>query len=290
MMRPLFHALRAHQWVKNLLVFVAPIMGHAFGEKQAWISSGLLFVSFCFAASSIYVVNDLTDLDADRLHPRKRLRPFASGALSAATGLALAAVLLVLALASAAMTGALAIVVAYVVIAVAYSLLLKKFAVADVFVLAGLYTLRVIGGGFVSGHDVSVWLLAFSCFFFLSLALGKRVEELLALVRAGSSEAAARRGYRPGDVAALQLFGCCAAFAASVVLALFVGSSAAAAQYGTPQLLWGLVPLLLFWQCRLWLTVMRGEMQDDPVLHAVRDKASWIVAALVMALLLAATR
>lgn len=287
-LRSMVKAMRPHQWAKNVLVFVPMVTAHALGEATAWVGTLSIFAAFCATASGIYILNDLSDLAADRRHPRKRLRPFASGALSPAIGLAMAAVLLSFGIGLSAATGTLAIIAIYAIASVAYSVALKEFPLVDIFMLAGLYTVRVLGGGVASGHTASLWLLAFSGFLFLSLALVKRVEEMTAVARSGGSRTAARRGYFPGDIPILQTFGCASAFASAVVLALFVGSTAASAQYGSPELLWGIVPLILFWQCRLWLSTVRGHMHDDPIVYAARDWVSWIVAGCVFALILAA--
>ena len=158
----------------------------------------------------------------------------------------------------------------------------------DVFLLAGLYTIRVLGGGIATEHPASVWLLAFSGFLFLSLALVKRTEEMLAVARSDGERSASRRGYMVEDVPILQMFGCSSAFASSVVLALFVGSTAASQNYRSPEMLWIIVPLILFWQCRLWLSTARGWMHDDPIVFAMRDWVSWLVVISVLAVVAAA--
>jgi 4-hydroxybenzoate polyprenyltransferase len=284
LLRTALKAVRPHQWLKNLLVFVPIVTAHDLGDISAWISGLALFAAFCATASAIYIFNDLVDLAADRQHPRKRNRPLASGDLSLATGVGLAAVLLAVGLALSAHLGTLSILLVYAALAVGYSLLFKELPLVDVFLLATLYTMRVIGGGVATGHAITLWLLAFSGFLFLSLALVKRVHELTTV----APTSRVRRGYQPADLPLLQAFGCASAFASSVVLALFVASAAASARYSSPDLLWGTVPLILFWQCRLWLATARGRMHDDPIVYAVRDPASWLVAACVLGLLLAA--
>jgi len=288
LLRAAVKAMRPHQWIKNVLVFVPIVTAHAIDDLSAWISGIGLFAAFCATASAIYIVNDLVDLSADRQHPRKRERPMASGRLPLMAGAGLAALLLALGCALSAYLGTLAVVLVYAALSTCYSLVFKEFPLVDVFLLAALYTIRVVGGGVATGHPVTLWLLAFSGFLFLSLALVKRVQELMMVARISGDRAAARRGYHPGDVVILQSFGCASAFASSVVLALFVASAAASAQYGSPELLWGTVPLILFWQCRLWLATARGYMLDDPIVYAVRDWVSWVTAACVLVLLLMA--
>ena len=286
-LRTAWNALRPYQWVKNLLVFVPIVTAHATGVASDWLAAVGAFIAFCATASAIYVLNDLSDLVSDRSHPRKRLRPIASGALPVPTALLLVAILLGLGFAFAALSSMLVVICMYAALSLAYSIKLKELPLVDLFVLAALYTLRLIGGGEATGHFVSLWLLAFSGFLFLSLASLKRVAELIDIEATGG-RLILRRGYETKDAAILTTFGCCASFASCIVLALFVQEQAKLNQYDSPELLWGIVPLILFWQCRLWLSTVRGYMQDDPIVYASRDWVSWIVAILVLMILAAA--
>lgn len=270
------HAMRPYQWVKNLLVFVPIVTAHALGEISAWAGAAAMFSAFCAAASGIYLINDLSDLASDRSHSRKRHRPLASGALPIAVGAALAPALLAVGLALGAAAGALWVIVCYIALSLGYSLRLKEMPLTDVFILAALYTVRLVGGGEATGHRLSLWLLAFSSFIFLSLALIKRVEELRAFQQLSRGLSTPRRGYYIGDLITLQVFGCCASFSSCIVLALFVQDQVAAQH--TSALLWGIVPVMLFWQCRLWLSTARGYMHDDPIIYAAHDWVSWLVA------------
>jgi 4-hydroxybenzoate polyprenyltransferase/phosphoserine phosphatase len=272
--RGLCQAARPHQWVKNLLVFVALFVSGAALDGRALGHALLAFVAFCATASGIYMVNDLADLAADRRHPRKRRRPFASGMVPIPLGLGAAALLLAAGATLAQAAGITLLVLLYLILSLSYSLRLKEFPLVDVFVLAALYTVRLLAGGVATGHFVSLWLLAFSGLLFLSLALVKRVGELNA---AGLGGGPSRRDYTQGDLLILQMFGCCTAVGASLVLALFVQSETTAARYASPALLWGIVPLTLFWQCRIWLSTARGYMHDDPIVYAARDWVSWLV-------------
>jgi 4-hydroxybenzoate polyprenyltransferase len=175
----------------------------------------------------------------------------------------------------------------YAVMSVTYSLKLKELPLVDVFLLGALYTIRIVGGGVATGHELSLWLLGFSGFLFLGLAMLKRVTELGSHSRK-QERFAGRRGYTTADLPILQTFGCAASFASSLVLALFVQREATAEQYASPGLLWGVVPLMLFWQCRLWLSTARGYMHDDPIVYSGRDWVSWVVGASVMLLLMIA--
>jgi 4-hydroxybenzoate polyprenyltransferase/phosphoserine phosphatase len=287
--RSAIKAMRPHQWLKNLLVFVPMIAAHAILEPVAWTGALLIFAAFCATASGIYIINDLSDLSADRLHPRKRNRPFANGALSVQFGVVLATLLLAAGISFAVAANAVPIIVAYAVTSVGYSLLFKEFPLVDVFILAALYTLRIVGGGVATGHEVSLWLFAFSGFTFLSLALIKRCAELIAISSTEDTKAAARRGYFTADLPILQALGAASAFASSVVLALFVGSDQALTRYAAPEALWAIVPLVLFWQSRLWLVTARGTMHDDPIVYAARDRVSWAVAAGLLVIVIGAT-
>jgi 4-hydroxybenzoate polyprenyltransferase len=283
----LIKAMRPHQWVKNVLAFVPILTAHALTETSAWFGGILMFLAFCFTASAIYLVNDLLDIAADRAHPRKRLRPFARGAVPLPVGAAAAVVLLVAGFALG-LAGHVAWVVAlYAVMSISYSFGLKQLPLVDVFMLGGLYTIRLFGGGEATGHRLSLWLLGFSSFLFLSLALLKRVEEMMSVSSSGGSKAA-RRGYSAADTPILQLFGVASAFASSIVLALFVQNEATGQNYASPSLLWFVVPLLLFWQCRMWLSGARGYMHHDPIVYAARDRVSWAIGATTAAVLIAA--
>jgi 4-hydroxybenzoate polyprenyltransferase/phosphoserine phosphatase len=282
-------AIRPHQWVKNLLVFVPLLASRSFTDWTGLLGALVLFASFCAAASGIYLINDLLDLASDRRHPRKRNRPFASGTLPLLPGGFLAVGLLATGLALSLLVGAASLLLTYAGISLSYSLALKTYPLIDVFILAALYTLRIVAGGVASGHYVTLWLLAFSGFTFLSLALVKRTGEMILIRQPSPHHPDNRRGYRPEDLRTMQMFGIASAFASSVILALFVNSTAALQQYGSPEFLWGLVPLILFWQLRLWLSTERGHMHDDPIVYASRDWVSWLVAASVVAIVLLAS-
>jgi 4-hydroxybenzoate polyprenyltransferase/phosphoserine phosphatase len=286
-LRALLAAMRPHQWVKNLLVFVPVLTAQAYGQRGVWLPAVLAFAGFCATASALYIVNDLLDLAADRAHPRKRYRPFASGTAPLPAGIALSAGLLSTGLLLGWLSGALLILLAYLTTTLLYSLAFKQQPLIDVFCLAALYVLRVLGGGAATGHLLSFWLLGFSGFLFLSLALVKRVEELGSASLEGRRRIG-RRGYTAEDLPILQLFGCASTFASSVVLALYVQAEATMTRYAAPGVLWAIVPLLLFWQCRLWLSTARGYMHEDPIIYAARDWVSWLVALSLVAVLVVA--
>ena len=277
----LLKALRPHQWLKNVLVFVPILTANALRDGHAWVDAAAMFAAFCATASAVYIVNDLTDLSADRGHPRKRRRPFASGDLPLVVGLVVAPLLLLVGIVLGLAIGTAHVIIFYAACSLAYSIKLKELPLVDVFTLALLYTVRVFGGAEASNYRLSPWLLAFSIFLFLGLATTKRVSELMDLKRR-EGRTTARRGYWTDDIAILQPMGVSASFVSATVLALFVQSDSVTARYTHPELLWVVVPLLLFWQCRLWLSTARGYMHDDPIVYAARDWVSWLTAATVL--------
>lgn len=285
--RALIRALRPYQWVKNILVFVPIFVSGALTDAAGWLVAAQMFAAFCLAASGIYVFNDLTDLAADRRHRHKRLRPFASGELPAAAGLMLAPALLAAGGAVAFLCGGLGVLACYAVLSILYSTALKEQPLVDIFTLAALYTVRLFGGGEITGHAVSPWLLGFSSFLFLSLAAIKRSSELAA-ARRGINARLARRGYVGRDRRLLEMIGIGATFASSVVLAHYVQSGWAVEHFAQPEWLWLLVPLFLLWQCRLWLATTRGYMLDDPIVYAAKDWVSRYVGLAVVAVFLLA--
>ncbi len=270
----LARACRPHQWSKNLLVFVPLITAFAIGDAFSLWHALLMFGAFSMTASAIYVINDLTDINADRQHLRKRKRPLASGALPISWGIVAAPTLLFVGIALSILAGAPWITLAYAMISTAYSLRLKEFPLVDIFTLACLYTLRLYGGGEASGHRVSLFLLAFSSFLFLSLAAMKRVSELTAV---RGERRHSRRDYGPGDLGILTSFGCSSAFVASLVLSLYVKENFGDSTAPHALILWSIVPLVLFWQCRMWLATARGYMLDDPIVYAASDWVSRLV-------------
>ncbi len=282
-------ALRVHQWLKNLLLFVPLLTAFSFTDVGKLASMVLAFLAFSLAASATYMVNDLWDLENDRAHPRKRLRPFASAQLPILHGLAIAAATLLLAfgLAFTVSTGFFLMLLLYLVLTSAYSWALKEYVLIDVLILSFLYTLRILAGSVAIGIATSSWLLAFSVFMFLSLALVKRCAELVSL---GESGAAATRGrdYRVTDLVVLWPLGVGAALSAVVVFGLFISAPETQGRYGTPQLLWLVAIGLIYWLARLWVKTSRGEMHDDPVVYAIKDRGSRVTLFAMIAVMLAA--
>lgn len=271
-------ALRVHQWLKNLLVFLPLMAAHLVLSAEALLRSTLAFVCFCLCASGVYLFNDLIDLNADRAHPRKCLRPFAAGTLPLGAGLVAAPVLTIAAFALALALAPLfaLVLLGYFGLTLAYSFAFKRVGMLDAVVLAALYTIRIIAGTAAIHIGASFWLLAFSMFLFLSLAMIKRYTELDALAKNGSYRSTGR-GYAVGDLPLIQSLGGASGYLAVLVLALYINSSASEALYRHPQVLWLLCPLLLYWISRTWLIAHRGNMHDDPVVFALTDRVSRLV-------------
>jgi 4-hydroxybenzoate polyprenyltransferase len=278
--------LRLHQWMKNLLLFLPLLAAHEIGNLGAWQSLVLAFFAFSLCASTVYIVNDLLDLDNDRRHPRKRMRPFASGAVPVWKGVALAPVLLGVSFVLAFQVGAMFVgwLLAYFVVTCLYSFSLKKLILVDCLTLAMLYTFRILAGSATVGHVLSLWLLAFSVFLFLSLAFVKRYAEL-EVQRLNGSDKAHGRGYHTDDASLLQNFGVSSGQASVLVLALYLNSDAVTKLYVTPEVIWCAVPVMLFWIHWMWMQAHRGNMHDDPVVFAVKDKVSLLTALLLGAIL-----
>ncbi len=265
--------IRARHWVKNVLVFVAPMAAHQWSAEATWLPVLLTFAAFCAVCSGVYVLNDLFDLASDRAHPTKRHRPLAAGELSLATATVVSLVLLIGGLGLAFWIGPLvgAVVALYVVANAIYTVRLKRVAVFDVFCLAGLYTLRIVAGAAAVMVPLSTWLVAFSVFAFLSLALLKRAADI---DRLAPDEVLPGRGYSGRDAAFVNGFGISSAIAACLVLTLYIASEQVAAMYAEPLWLWGVAVVVLMWLARMWRMAMNGTMDDDPVMFAVRDGVS----------------
>ena len=284
-----WRAMRPHQWLKSLLVFVPMVAGHDFAGLTL-LQGMLAFLAFALVASSVYLLNDLLDLQADRAHPRKRHRPLASGALHLAHGMALMPLLLLagLALALALPPLFLGVVLGYYALTVAYSLWLKRKALIDIFTLAALYALRVVAGAAATGLSLTVWLVAFSVFFFLALAAVKRQAELVDAGQRGLADPVGR-GYRLGDLPIVTQMAVTSGFVAVLVMMLYLNSPDVLVRYSRPDLLWGACLVLLYWLARMVMVAHRGRMHDDPVVFAARDRVSLVALALMGGLFVGAS-
>lgn len=279
----LARTLRVHQWIKNLLILLPLVVTHQIFDPQALWNVILAFFAFSFAASSIYVVNDLVDLPNDRAHLTKRNRPFASGDASIITGwilwpfLMMAALLIAFGLVSVAFG---IVVVAYIVLTIVYSLKLKKIAVFDVITLSLLYTMRIVAGAVAIQAIPSTWILSFSLFFFFSLALMKRFSELLEIKNSGSSRAIRGRGYQSDDLELVASLGAGSGLVSILVFLLYIHDPSISVLYSEPLFLWLGGVILLIWITRAWLIAHRGMMHEDPIVFALKDKFSFLLVAI----------
>lgn len=272
-------ALRVHQWAKNLLILVPLIMAHQWHNVTQLSHCVAAFFSFSLAASAIYLLNDLVDLESDRGHRSKRHRPFAAGEISIGTGLGASALCLIGSLALTPLTEPLFLVLLllYLITTSLYSFTLKRIPIVDIFVLASLYTLRIFAGAAATAITVSPWLLAFSLFFFLGLASAKRFVEF---DTSTASPTTSRRGYLPSDTAWIANLGMGTGLVSVLVLALYIQGPDVATLYRHPAGLWFLSPLVLFWISRVWFLAHRQQLHEDPVVFALRDPASLVIGAL----------
>jgi 4-hydroxybenzoate polyprenyltransferase len=275
-------AIRAYQWVKNLLIFVPLITSHSFFSIKPLTLAVMAFVSFSLVASAGYLINDLLDLNADRNHPRKRSRPLASGEISILHGIVLSIVLLIAGFYLASRLNHLfwIIVLFYFFTSLSYSIFLKRIVLYDVFVLAVLYSTRVFAGGVATNILLSSWLIAFSTFIFLSLAFVKRYSELSQVDDNDSLEKRGR-GYFVEDIHLLKTMGVVSGFLSVVVFSLYLDSPDVSQLYSNPRILWITSLLFLFWVSRMWMLTVRGKMTDDPIIFTLKDWISYLIFCLV---------
>ncbi len=290
--KTLIKELRIHQWVKNSLLFLPITMAHQFTDVNLLVAVLWAFISFSFCASAVYVLNDLLDLETDRKHPTKKNRPLASGLISVKTSVLLIFLILLTSgfiAIKILSTAFLIILIVYVILTTAYSVILKQLMLIDVIVLGGLYTLRITAGSIASGVDISSWLLVFSMFFFLSLAFMKRYADLILMKQKNYNEIAGR-GYHIDDLDLVQKSGITSGFVAMLVLALYINSDRVMELYKSPILIWFTLPVLLYWVMRMWMVTNRGEMTEDPIIYAIRDKTTYVVMIIIgIIMVLAAT-
>jgi 4-hydroxybenzoate polyprenyltransferase/phosphoserine phosphatase len=288
--RDALQSMRLYQWVKNLLLFVPAITSHTIFDGSVAGKATLAFFSFGFAASAAYILNDLLDLEEDRSHAIKKQRPFASGRMFVGSGIVLAvaclsaSALIASWVPRAFVTG----LITYLLLTTFYSLFLKRFLVIDVLVLASLYTLRVVAGSLATGIVLSLWLLSFAFFLFLSLAFVKRAADLVQHQQA-NRKVVPGRAYVTTDLDAVSIAGICSGFLSSLVLTLYINSESVQLLYRQPVLLWGLQPILLYYLTRLWLICRRGELTEDPIQYTASEPSTYVAAFLAIVVLLAAT-
>lgn len=276
--RTFLKAIRIHQWAKNVLILVPFLLAHIL-RLNVIASAAIAFLCFSLCASATYIVNELLDIDADRKHPRKRRRPFASGDMSVPLGVLIGVVFLTAGVGGAYVLLPMKFVLwllLYIAATLSYSLYFKRLVLIDVILLAGLYTVRVLAGGAATHVVISPWLSAFSIFLFLSLAMVKRFSELQNALARGTKFAPGR-GYMSIDLDQLRSFGTASAYASVVVFALYISGNEVTAMYRHPDRLWLIAPLLLLWVSRVWLLASRGNLNEDPVIFAVTDRLSLLI-------------
>ncbi|MQB13464.1 UbiA family prenyltransferase [Agrobacterium sp. ICMP 6402] len=281
--KPYIKALRPHQWLKNLLVFVPMLAAHQI-DGATVVASIAAFVCFSLIASGVYVLNDLLDLSADRAHPRKRKRPFAAGTVPITHGTLMAGTLVGLGSFFAFFISwkFLVVMIGYYLLTTAYSLYLKRLIVVDICMLAALYTIRIFAGSVATSIGISIWLLAFSVFFFLSLAAIKRQAELIDSAERGNLKPSGR-GYHVDDLPIISMIAIAAGYVSVLVMTLYVNSPAVMELYARPEALWGVCAILLYWITRAVMIAHRGLMHDDPVVYAAKDGTSQICALIILA-------
>jgi 4-hydroxybenzoate polyprenyltransferase/phosphoserine phosphatase len=272
---PLLKSMRIHQWIKNLLIFVPLLTSYQFYDLQLTSKSVVAFFSFGFLASGIYLINDLSDVNSDREHHKKRLRPIAAGLVSVPVATLAAFVLVTAGLLAAVFVNQsfLVLAIGYLLLTSSYSFMLKQIAVLDCVILASLYTIRVIAGGIATGIPITNWLLAFSSFIFFSLAWMKRYAELH---NSTSKEKVSGRGYFKSDLTFIFGLGSASGLLSILVFALYIENIQSSGGYQHADFAWLALPVLTYWLCRVWLIAYRGEMNEDPIIFAAKDKVSII--------------
>ena len=284
--RPYLKALRPHQWLKNLLVFVPILTSHNV-NTESFLNSIAAFLAFSLVASSVYILNDLLDLESDRIHPRKRNRPFASGNVPISHGsmMIFGPITLGIIIATQLSWEFLLVMLCYTLITTTYSLYFKRLVVFDVCLLALLYTTRILAGGIATDITLSVWLLAFSIFFFFSLAAVKRQAELVDLAKRKNLSVSGR-GYHVDDLPIISMIAIGSGYVSVLVLALYINSPEVLKVYSNPTVLWGICCILLYWVTNIAVATHRGTMHDDPIIYAIKDRVSQFCGILILVCLL----
>jgi len=285
----LLRVIRPYQWIKNGLVYLPLLTSHNFLHLNLVLKATIAFIAMSLSASSIYVINDLADIESDRNHEVKRRRPLASGDLPIPIGLVVGPVLFLLGICVSLILPKTAtlLLLFYAGLSLTYTFWLKQRLLADVIGLSLLYSLRIMLGGSATSILVSPWLLAFSLFLFLSLAFGKRVTEMLR-VTAAEQEGASNRAYLSADTTILASFGVVSGYMACLVLSFYISSDSVRLLYPHPTWLWLLLPPLLYWIGRVWLKTMRRKMSDDPILFLAKDFATYVTLIVIVGVLLLA--
>ncbi len=283
--------IRVYQWIKNILVFLPIVLAHDFRNADLYLKLLTAFFSFSFVASFVYIINDLLDLEADRLHPRKKNRPLASGKMHIKEALVTAPALLLLSIAISIIylpLDFLITLLVYFILTNAYSLYIKRLYLLDIMLLSGLYTIRIVAGAAAVSVFISPWLLALSIFIFFSLATMKRYTELKVMQEQNRTKTKGR-GYYVDDLALLLGFGPSSGLIAVLIFILYVNSAEVIKLYDKPQMLLPIAGILMFWVLRLWFMAHRGKMTDDPIVYTAKDPVSYIVALIISILAIGAS-
>jgi 4-hydroxybenzoate polyprenyltransferase len=287
----LLRAMRPLHWMKNGLVFVPILLAHELFVLANFLHGAIAFLALSLCASTIYLLNDLVDIESDRKHPKKRERPLASGVLSKSTAYVAVPVLILAAFGLALLLPEPLLfataLTAYLGVALIYVFYFKRKLLLDVLCLAGLHTLRIVAGSIAADIPQSSWLLAFSVFLFFSLALVKRYSEL----RVSDDDRGLRsrgRGYQKGDLDILSQMGIASGSISALIMALYVDSAAVKEQYATPELIWLICPIVLYVVTRIWVLAHRGEVSDDPVVFIMKDWRSHLMGVVIVAIMIAA--
>mgnify|MGYP001241087911 CR=1 FL=1 len=279
-------AIRAHQWIKNILVFVPLLAPYQF-TNQNLIESLIAFISFCLIASSMYIANDLFDIEADKAHPKKKLRPFAAGDITIKNGIIISSIMFIfgIIIASSINISFFATILIYSFLAFSYSIFFKKKIIIDICILGSLYTLRIIAGGFAAEIQISFWLLAFSIFLFLSLAAVKRLAELVDIKKRKKFKIAGR-GYNKDDLSIISMIAVSAGFISILIVGLYINSPQILTIYYNTWTVWIACCILLYWLIRIIFVAYRGDIDDDPITYALKDNVSRISLIVIILLIM----
>ena len=283
--------IRVYQWIKNILLFLPFILAHKLFNTEIIANVAISFVSFSALASFVYILNDLMDLEADRIHPRKKFRPLASGKITLFRAFQLLPLLLIVSFGLSLIFLPISftfILISYALTNIIYSIYAKKIMVLDIIILSSFYSIRIIAGAIAAGVIISPWLIEFSIFFFFSLAALKRFSELLNL-KEHNQTSAKRRGYLVTDLYLVQSFGVISGYISVLIISFYVHSDAVILLYKSPEILWAISPCLLFWISRIWILAHRGLMNDDPIVFTGKDKVSYLIGLIIIVVAVLAT-
>ncbi len=277
--------IRPYQWVKNILIFIPMLMAHQLTVNN-FILSIKAFVIFSLIASSIYVINDIVDVKSDKKHPYKKYRPLAAGLINVDQCKKIIFFLILLSVIFLITTNKnfFLLIISYFIISNLYTFILKKYIFIDLLILASLYTLRIIAGGLITGISVSIWLLSFSIFFFISLASVKRQIELLNYKKLKKKEISGR-GYTLKDEKVINNVSILSGCVSILVLIFYINSPQVHKLYSSPSIMWGICIIMIFWIFRIIVVAKKGKIKDDPIVYAIKDKISYLCFFLILCII-----